>query len=109
MGDTADDVSFPAAPKRKTSASAPVSERRTAPSFSRPKGEEQREKPAAEPKPSAPESVYEPGMTLKHPAFGEGKIAAVSGKGNSRILDVEFPSVGMKRLGVVWVEKDCKS
>ena len=48
-------------------------------------------------------------MTLKHPAFGEGTITAVNGKGNSRILDVEFPGVGMKRLGVVWVEKNCKS
>lgn len=109
MGDTSDSVSFPAAPKRMTTPSAPVSERRAAPSFSRPKGEEQREKLAAEPRPSAPESVYEPGMILRHPAFGEGTITAVSGKGNSRIIDVEFPGVGLKRLGVVWVEKNCKS
>lgn len=108
-GDTSDSVSFPAAPKRMTTPSAPVSERRTTPSVSQPKGEEQREKPIMEPKPSAPESVYEPGMILRHPTFGEGTITAVSGKGNSRILDVEFPGVGMKRLGVVWVEKNCKS
>ena len=60
------------------------------------------------PKPSAPEPVYLPGMTLVHPAFGEGKITAVTGEGVSRIIDAEFPSVGSKRLGVVWVEKNCK-
>jgi Uncharacterized protein conserved in bacteria len=101
-GDTSDSMSFPAVPKRMTT--APVSERRTA----QPKGEEPREQPAAEPKPSAPESVYEPGMTLKHPAFGTGTITAVTGQGNSRILDVEFQGVGLKRLGVMWVEKNCK-
>ena len=33
--------------------------------------------------------------------------AAMEGEGLSRIIEVEFPSVGAMRLGLVWVEKNC--
>ncbi len=54
-----------------------------------------------------PETVSWPGRILRHPVFGEGRITAVTGEGMSRIVEAEFPSVGTKRLGLAWVEKNC--
>ena len=64
----------------------------------------QAEKKPAEPE---PETVYEAGMTIRHPRFGDGTVEKVSGQGKSRILDVQFPDAGLKRLGMEWVEKNC--
>ena len=64
----------------------------------------QAEEKPAEPE---PETVYEVGMTIRHPKFGDGTVEKVSGQGKSRILDVQFPDAGLKRLGVEWVEKNC--
>ena len=47
------------------------------------------------------------GMTLLHPTFGEGTVTAITEKRLSRIVDVEFVSVGLKHLGIDWVEKNC--
>ena len=64
---------------------------------------------AAEKKEEAPAgNLCEVGMTVRHPAFGTGSVVAVNGTGLSRIVDVEFPSVGLKHLGAAWVEKNCK-
>ena len=107
-GETSVEGMFPASQKRSASAASPISERRTSPSAALSKDEKKPEQTVLQPKPSKPEAVYEAGMTLRHPTFGEGTITAVNGKGNSRILDVEFPDIGVKRLGVAWVEKNCK-
>ena len=105
-GDISTVIRFPVEPKRTNA--EPVSERRASPAVSQSRGTEQHEQAAVEPKPAMPGTVYEAGMTLRHPTFGEGTITAVNGKENGRILDVEFPGVGLKRLGVVWVEKNCE-
>ena len=107
-GETSCEGRFPVSQKHNASAASPVSERRASP-FAAPSGEGKKPgQTASQPRPSVPETVYETGMTLLHPTFGEGTITAVNGKEMSRIIDAEFPGVGLKRLGVVWVEKNCK-
>lgn len=101
-GETTIDGRFP------VSQASLLSPRSVTPSAAAFREERKPEPKASQPKPSEPETVYEAGMTLRHPTFGEGTITAVSGKGMSRILDVEFPTVGTKRLGVAWVEKKCR-
>ena len=51
--------------------------------------------------------AYEVGKSIVHPSFGRGMIVAAAGEGPSRIIDVKFPAVGLKRLGVAWVDKNC--
>ena len=104
-GETSAEGGFPVLPKRKTAPPPPAPERKASPSGGEKTPGQTASRPL--PGPSAPETVYEAGMTLRHPTFGEGTITAVNGKGTSRIIDAAFPAVGVKRLGVVWVEKNC--
>ena len=50
---------------------------------------------------------YDVGKSIVHPQFGRGMIVGAAGEGASRIIDVRFPVVGIKRLGVAWVDKNC--
>ena len=51
--------------------------------------------------------TYEVGKSIVHPAFGRGMIIEANGEGLYRIVTVMFPAVGVKRLGVSWVDKNC--
>jgi len=51
--------------------------------------------------------TYEVGKSIVHPVFGKGMIVGANGEGPARIIDVKFPTIGIKRLGVAWVDKNC--
>ena len=51
--------------------------------------------------------TYEVGRSIVHPQFGRGMIVRAVGEGPSRILDVRFAAVGIKRLGAAWVDQNC--
>jgi len=51
--------------------------------------------------------TYEVGKSIVHPTFGKGMIVGANGEGPARIIDVKFPTIGIKRLGVEWVDKNC--
>lgn len=51
--------------------------------------------------------AYEVGRSILHPSFGRGMIIEANGEGVYRILTVKFASVGNKRLGAEWVDKNC--
>ena len=62
-------------------------------------------------KPASPETTgsdFTVGATVHHPTFGNGTITGLKGQGLSCIVDVEFPAVGLKRLGAAWMKKNCK-
>lgn len=44
------------------------------------------------------ESGIRPGVTVKHPKFGHGRVVSVSGHGEEMRIDVDFSSVGPKKL-----------
>jgi len=59
------------------------------------------------PKPAVPEGTYyeyddesaiKPGAIVLHPKFGRGRVVRVEGLGEDMRLDVDFASVGPKRL-----------
>lgn len=43
-------------------------------------------------------NVFQIGMTVIHPEYGPGKIAAISGKGKRRTGVINFPTSGQKRI-----------
>ncbi|MEZ5357503.1 MAG: UvrD-helicase domain-containing protein [Candidatus Zixiibacteriota bacterium] len=44
------------------------------------------------------ESGIRPGVIVKHPKFGHGRVVSVSGRGEDMRIDVDFSSVGPKKL-----------
>jgi hypothetical protein len=51
---------------------------------------------------------YRPGDRIRHPVYGEGVIAEVTGEGLNRCVLVDFPDAGRRRLGLGWVDKNCR-
>ena len=51
--------------------------------------------------------VYEVGKSIIHPTYGRGMIIEAKGEGPVRIISVKFETVGVKRLSVEWVDKNC--
>ena len=51
--------------------------------------------------------AYQTGMIVLHPKYGEGVITAIEGEGVHRAVTVDFASVGIKRLGIQWVDTHC--
>ena len=86
--------------------SRPAAGERRAPSEKIPVSQAAPAAPTAPPT-AVPETDWAPGTKLRHPVWGEGTIRAVTGKGAARILDAEFPGIGLKRLGAAWAEKNC--
>ena len=50
---------------------------------------------------------YYIGDIILHPKYGKGVIKDVQGESISRIITVEFTSVGEKVLGLSWVDTNC--
>ena len=50
---------------------------------------------------------YYIGDIILHPKYGKGVIKYVQGESISRIITVEFTSVGEKVLGLSWVDTNC--
>jgi DNA helicase-2/ATP-dependent DNA helicase PcrA len=50
----------------------------------------------------SPEGVFrlQPGMRVRHPKFGEGRVRSVEGTGEDQKATILFPSAGSKRLKV---------
>ena len=56
---------------------------------------------------SARFDTYHIGDTIIHPKYGVGVICQFLGDGIGRSVDVNFSSVGVKRLGLKWVDHYC--
>lgn len=52
------------------------------------------------------ESVYKPGVKVRHVKFGEGTVISVKGEGKNFIAVVSFPGVGVKSLAVAYAPMD---
>jgi hypothetical protein len=52
---------------------------------------------------------YIPGSTVKHPVFGEGMIKSYIHEGSSRFFEIEFPTVGIKKVSADWLAKNALS
>lgn len=50
---------------------------------------------------------FAPGTRVRHPAYGEGVVQAVSGDGTSARADVLFDPAGVKTLGIGWMQAHC--
>ena len=48
----------------------------------------------------------EPGDTIKHPKFGEGRIMEISGSKDSPIAKIDFETVGIKQLALSFARLD---
>ncbi len=48
----------------------------------------------------------EPGDTIKHPKFGEGRILEISGSKDSPIAKIDFDTVGIKQLALSFARLD---
>jgi DNA helicase-2/ATP-dependent DNA helicase PcrA len=48
----------------------------------------------------------EPGDTIKHPKFGEGRIMEISGSKDSPIAKIDFDTVGIKQLALSFARLD---
>ncbi|HHW06042.1 MAG TPA: DNA helicase PcrA [Clostridia bacterium] len=55
-------------------------------------------RPAAEPKPAAPQGGFQLGDKVSHPKWGVGVIVKVAGQGDDQQLTVAFPDQGLKIL-----------
>lgn len=51
---------------------------------------------------------YRIGCCIDHPVYGVGTIKAITGESVSRNITVNFSSVGIKKLGLAWVDKNCR-
>lgn len=49
------------------------------------------------------------GTIIEHPRFGHGVVLSSTGTDSSRILHVDFSTVGQKALSASWVLNNCKS
>ena len=52
--------------------------------------------------------TYIVGSKIVHPHFGVGVIMDITGESVNRCITVNFDSVGCKRLGLTWVDKNCR-
>ena len=52
--------------------------------------------------------TYIVGSKIVHPHFGVGVIMEITGESISRCITVDFDGVGCKRLGLTWVDKNCR-
>jgi len=50
------------------------------------------------PAPRVSPDVFQQGMTVLHPAYGPGKIVALSGSGKNRRATIQFATVGEKKI-----------
>lgn len=46
--------------------------------------------------------TLEVGCEIEHPKYGKGVITAVSGAEGSRIIEIDFPDVGKKKISETW-------
>lgn len=51
---------------------------------------------------------YFSGMKMIHPTFGEGTIVDIFGEGVSKIANVLFDRVGMKKIAISWIDTHCQ-
>ena len=51
---------------------------------------------------------YVVGDRITHPRFGIGKITKIHGSTQNSSVTVEFEKVGVKKLGMTWMEKNCR-
>lgn len=61
--------------------------------------------PVAAPVTQSRNSVFECSKTVYHPQFGEGIIISATGSGDTRILEIEFKEVGIKKISESWLRK----
>lgn len=52
--------------------------------------------------------AYHIGDAIEHPKFGVGVITDIFGESVNRSVTIEFTSVGVKKLGLAWVDSNCK-
>ena len=52
---------------------------------------------------------YKAGQAVRHPKFGEGVITAITGKGITRIAEIEFEKAGGRRISIKWLDENCVS
>lgn len=50
-------------------------------------------------------SVLKCGATVHHPQFGEGVILSAIDSGDTRILEIEFQKVGIKKISEAWLRR----
>ena len=53
--------------------------------------------------PTQPERPIQPGSRIFHKSWGNGTVTAVSGT----VAEIDFPSVGKKKLGLQWLLQNC--
>jgi DNA helicase-2/ATP-dependent DNA helicase PcrA len=70
---------------------------KTAAALSRDSGTDAGPQSAASPPRVSPD-VFKQGMTVSHPAYGPGKIVALSGEGKNRRATIQFATVGQKKI-----------
>ena len=66
------------------------------------------ERHAEETKLSALYDTYMVGSSIVHPRYGIGVIEENVGESTNRYITVNFISVGRKKLGLAWVDKNCE-
>lgn len=67
-----------------------------------------RQKHLEEDKLSEHYDTYRIGDAIEHPMFGTGVIIDIFGESVTRSVIVEFTSAGVKKLGLAWVDTNCK-
>lgn len=67
-----------------------------------------RQKHLKEDKLSEHYDTYSIGDAIEHPKFGTGIITDIFGESINRSVTIEFTSSGVKRLGLAWVDANCK-
>lgn len=67
-----------------------------------------RQKHLAEDRLSEHYDTYHIGDAIEHPKFGAGVITDIFGESVSRSVTIEFTSAGVKKLGLAWVDSNCK-
>ena len=58
---------------------------------------------SAEQQHTYPEMPLQPGSCILHKLWGKGRVTAVS----STVAEIDFPSVGKKKLGLQWIRQNC--
>lgn len=51
---------------------------------------------------------YRIGCCIDHPVYGVGTIKNIIGESVNRCITVDFSGVGIKKLGLAWVDKYCR-
>lgn len=52
--------------------------------------------------------TYHIGDVIEHPKFGSGAIIDIFGESVNRSVTIEFTNAGVKKLGLAWVDSNCK-